>query len=78
MADFSKQWCEINDPEMPWDFDILEVAKELKPEYGLPYICEGFGFTFIAKNEKGDIVLGFPDYITDEMEWKTYEEVING
>lgn len=76
MADFSKQWCEINDPEMPWDFDILEVAKELEPEYGLPYICEGFGFTFIAKNEKGDIVLGFPDYITDMMEWKTYNEII--
>ena len=78
MAEFSKQWCEINDPEMPWDFDILKVAEELEPEYGLPYICEGLGFTFIAKDEKGDIILGFPDYITDIMEWKTYNEVING
>ena len=29
MAEFSKQWCELNDPEMPWDFDILEVANGL-------------------------------------------------
>ena len=26
MADFSKQWCEINDPSMTSDFDILEEA----------------------------------------------------
>lgn len=78
MAAFSKQWCEINDPEMPWDFNILEVAEELEPEYGLPYICEGFGFTFIAKDEKGNIILGFPDYITSKMDYKTYKEVING
>ena len=31
MADFSKQWCEINDPEMPYDFDILEEAAKCKP-----------------------------------------------
>ena len=30
MADFSKQWCEANDPEMPYDFDILEVFSRLK------------------------------------------------
>ena len=78
MAEFSKQWCEINDPDMPWDFDILEVAEQLEPEYGLPYICEGFGFTYIAKNEKGDIVLRFPYYIDEKMNWKTYNEVING
>ena len=26
MADFSKQWCESYDPDMPWDFDIIEEA----------------------------------------------------
>jgi hypothetical protein len=78
MAEFSKQWCEINDPEMPWDFDILEVAEELEPEYGLNYICEGFGFTLIAKDEKGNIVLGFPDHITSKLDYKTYKEVIDG
>ena len=63
---------------MPWDFDIIEVAKELKIGYGLPYICEGFGFTYIAKNEEGDILLAFPDYVDELYDWKTYEEVING
>jgi len=29
MADFSKQWCEINDSDMPWDFDIDELAKKI-------------------------------------------------
>jgi hypothetical protein len=78
MADFSKQWCDFNDPEISWDFDIEEIANGLEPEYGLPYICEGFGFTYIAKDEKGDVVLGFPNYTTDTIEWKTYKEVING
>jgi hypothetical protein len=81
MAEFSKQWCEINDSDMPWDFDIDEVASKLTPEYGLPYICEGFGFTYIAKDEKNNVVLGFPDYITNTIKytikWKTYKEVIN-
>ncbi len=78
MAEFSKQWCEINDPEMPWDFDILQVAEELELDHFEYYICEGFGFTMIAKDKKGSVVLGFPDYITDTIEWKTYNEVING
>ena len=78
MANFSKQWCEKNDPDMPWDFDILEVADKLTLEYGSFYICEGFGFALIAKDEKGDIVLGFPDYIEEKVNWKTYNEVING
>ncbi len=30
MADFSKQWCDANDPDMPSDFDILEVFSKLK------------------------------------------------
>ena len=48
MADFSKQWCEINDPDMPSDFDILEIAAELEPGYFKHMICEGFGFTIIS------------------------------
>lgn len=78
MADFSKQWCELNDPEMPWDFDILEQAEKLEPDYCVDWICEGFGFTYIAKDKDNNIILGFPDYNTDTMNWKTYEEVING
>jgi len=78
MASFSKQWCEINDPEMPWDFDILEIAGGLEPNYRLHYICEGFGFNFIGKDEDNNIMLGFPNYIDMKITWKTYNEVING
>jgi hypothetical protein len=78
MADFSKQWCESYDPEMPWDFDIIEEAKKLKPNYGIKIICEGFGFAGIAKDKEGNILLGFSDYDIDRTEWKTYKEVIDG
>ena len=53
MAEFSKQWCELNDPDMPWDFDIIEVANDLKNNYYKPYICEGFGFSAIGKFAEG-------------------------
>jgi hypothetical protein len=78
MAEFSKQWCELNDSDMPWDFDIEEVANKLTPEYCLPYICEGFGFTVVAKDKNGNIELGFPNYTTYTIEWKTYKKVIDG
>ena len=29
MAEFCKQWAEINDPEGGWDFDIEEVSNQL-------------------------------------------------
>jgi hypothetical protein len=78
MAEFSKQWCEINDPEMPWDFDILQVAEELELDHFEYYICEGFGFIAISKDEDGEIELGFRNNITNLIEWKTYKEVIDG
>jgi hypothetical protein len=77
MAEFSKQWREKNDPEIPYDFDILEEAKNLKPREGFMRICEGFGFTYISKNENNVLMLGFVDYQTDMIEWKTYDELMN-
>jgi hypothetical protein len=53
MADFSKQWCDLNDPDMPWDFDIEEIANGLKHNFYIPYICEGFGFSAIGKFAEG-------------------------
>ena len=47
MSEFSKQWCDINDPEMPSDFDIMDEFHKLKPDMYVPYICEGFGFIAI-------------------------------
>jgi hypothetical protein len=78
MADFSKQWCDINDSEMSWDFDILEIAETITPGYNLCYVCEGFGFSFIGKDLDSNILLGFPNYDDSKITWKTYNEVING
>jgi hypothetical protein len=75
MAEFSKQWCEINDPQMPWDFDILEIASNLDKEYYSPQICEGFGFLAIGKNADGDIILAFENE-DETVSWKSYNEVI--
>lgn len=76
MADFSKQWCEINDPEMPHDFDILEEAAKCKPNYSISYICEGFGFIAIGKDENDEIVLAMPNYEDNTMTWKPYNEIV--
>jgi len=76
MADFSKQWCEINDPEMPYDFDILEEAAKCKPNYSIGYICEGFGFIAIGRDEEGEIVLAMPNYEDNTMIWKPYNEIV--
>ena len=81
MADFSKQYCEIHDPEMTHDFDILQMANQVQPDHYIPIICEGFGFLAIGKNEKGEIILAFrPESgnMEDEIIWKSYNEVING
>jgi hypothetical protein len=75
MADFSKQYCELHDPEMTHDFDILQMANQVLPEHYIPIICEGFGFVAIGKNENGEIILAYRKP-NDEIEWKTYNEVI--
>ena len=83
MAEFSKQWVEKNDPEMGWDFDIEAIASEM-PNSTMtnPYICEGFGFLAIGKDENDNIHLAMPTGNSNkegsEIEWKTLEEVING
>ena len=81
MADFSKQWCDLNDPEMPHDFDIESIAQKLKPGYYESFICEGFGFTAIGKDEDGEIILYFPEYGDDEhpeyKHWIDYAEFIS-
>ena len=75
MADFSKQWAMEYDPEFPWDFDILEEYSKLKPGYMIAYICEGYGFTAIARGHNDECLLGFPTETT--MEWKAYDDVVN-
>jgi hypothetical protein len=72
MADFSKQYCELHDSEIPHDFDILEIADGL----------EGFGFLAIGKDTEGKIILAFRDSSQEDLEmgtpviWKQYDEVV--
>ena len=84
MAEFSKQWVELNDPEMGWDFDIEAIASEM-PNSTMTdyYICEGFGAVAIGKDENGEIQLAiatgnYNDEGHIEVEWKALEEVTNG
>ena len=76
MADFSKQWCEINDPDMPHDFDIDIVASTIDPLWYKSYICEGFGFTAIGKDENQRTTLYFPNSDLKSGEWKDYKTFI--
>lgn len=85
MAEFSKQWAEINDPEFGWDFDIEEVSNQLDPNHYVPMICEGFGFIAIGKDNENKIMLAMPtgEFETDEdgqtfdqVTWQAYEDII--
>lgn len=78
MAEFSKQWCELYDNEMPSDFDILEEFSKLEYDSYIPIICEGFGFIAIGKDETGECVLAFPieDAPYGTVVWKKYNEII--
>ena len=82
MAEFSKQYCELWDPEFPWDFDIDKIAKDLKPGFAQMYfICEGFGFSGICRTLDGEVMLYFRDWenngIEDIGHWISYESFIN-
>ena len=75
MAEFSKQYC-ITHPEIgPGDFDILEEASKIQNEHYIPLICEGYGFIALAKDEYGQIHLGFRDE-NDNINWLEYNEVV--
>jgi len=81
MAEFSKQYCDLHDMGFPHDFDIVEVADGLQPEHYTAIICEGFGFTAIAKDADGNILLAIPTGAETnddgiEVTWKKYEEVV--
>ncbi len=65
MAEFSKQYCEIYEPEMDWDFDIDEVVETIPKGHYKPIICEGFGFSGIGVRLDGSIEILIRDR-TDE------------
>ena len=77
MADFSKQWCDLNDPEMPYDFDIFEEHNKLQPGYSIPWICEGFGILAVAKGHNNEMLVAISDDDDlDYIHWKEYDEFI--
>jgi hypothetical protein len=65
MAEFSKQYCEIYEPDMDWDFDIEEVVETIPKGHYKPIICEGFGFSGIGVRLDGNIEIMVVDP-TDE------------
>ena len=74
MADFCKQYCEIYDPEFPFDFDIEEMAESIPNNHYIPIICEGFGFLAIERGNDGKIYLIFDagEDGVDKMEYETF------
>lgn len=81
MAEFSKQYCELEDPDFPYDFDIFEVAKDIPPGHCVSMICEGLGFVAIGRDEDEKIILAMPVGYDKEtgatkVEWKPLTEFI--
>jgi hypothetical protein len=76
MADFSKQYCELYDPEFPWDFDIEVEAETIPKGYYKPMICEGFGFIAIEVGLNGNIYLIFDagNNEIDKVQYKAFIE----
>ena len=76
MADFSKQWCDINDPEMPYDFDIMEEYSKLETGCSVSMICEGFGILGIAKGHNNEVLVAIYPDDSDYIYWIEYDEFI--
>ena len=79
MADFSKEYCENYDFDMPHDFSIKEIFNELKPGYYQSCICEGYGFIAILKTENEKCEVAFPLSYEEEDEqrikWVPFDQV---
>jgi len=75
MADYSKQWCDINDSDMPYDFDILEEFGKLPKNKYIPIICEGFGFLAIMRDHEDKCLLSFDDH--GKIIWEDYDQFMD-
>ena len=73
MAEFSKQYCEISDIGFDGDFDVYEEWAKLKPDHGVAFICEGFGFSAIGKKETGDEVIVWMD---SKSKWVDFDDLV--
>lgn len=61
MAEFSKQWCEMN--------DIVKIFNNLDEGYCQSVICEDLGILGVAK-ENGKLMIARRNEITDEVTWE--------
>lgn len=77
MADFSKEYCQIWDPKLPYDFSVKEIAKDLHKGNYYPIICEGFGFVAIAKDKNEQILLAFKGE-EDRIIWQDFDNFMSG
>jgi hypothetical protein len=85
MAEYSKQWCDLNNPQTESEFDINEITDGLEPNHYTPITCEGFGFIAIGKDPDNNILFAMPtgETVTDEhgqihdaIVWEPYNDVI--
>lgn len=73
---YSKQWCEMWDPERKWDFDIEAIAKDMYRERYYPITCEGFKFKCIHKDAYGNLWLGYNEKDGYYSGWKKFVTVL--
>ena len=77
MAIYSKQYCDLYDPSLEWEFDIEAIAQDMYREYFYPIVCEGLGFMCIHKDRYGKLWLAFnDDGKQNYYDWKRYETVM--
>lgn len=77
MAEFCKQYCQLNDMGFDGDFDVYEEWSKLTPGFAVAYICEGFGFSMIGKKESGDeVIVYMNDWDNPEKsKWVDFDEM---
>ncbi len=76
MADFSRQYAE----KVGWDgydFDAVDMVKDIKPGYYVPIICEGFGYRAIGVSEEGEPHYIFQSFETDNVGFLTFARAEN-
>jgi hypothetical protein len=83
---YSKQFCEKNNLDLIYDFDIFQIAEFLEEDSYIEVHCEGYNFLGIGKNNKNEILLAIP-VLEDKSEnieigkkynsiWKKAKEIL--
>jgi hypothetical protein len=75
MANYSKQWCELNDPDRSFDFDIFKEFDKLPKNNFISIICEGFGFIAIMRDHNDRCLLAFRE--ENNFIWEDYDQFMD-